>query len=152
MKNKNLLKKISTGLSVLALSTLMGSGISYSKEINPKGHEIPDVSKSEKLGSRYEDLTDKISGEETLFNYYLVKEPKENIEYIEIAVASINGKTFAYGVTTRYKQKDENAVTVEDFYTIYDEDGDGIFETKYNEEETGKRFIEDSLVPEWVLK
>jgi hypothetical protein len=148
MKKNNLTKKICTGLGVLALGAIIGSGICYSKEINLKGHEIPDVSQANKLGDRYEDLTDKIEGKETLFDYYLVKNPKEDVDYIEIAVASVKGKIFAYGITTAYKQK---GGTVEDFYTIYDEDGDGIFETKYTADETYNKHIEGSMLPEWVL-
>jgi hypothetical protein len=149
MENKNLVKKISKGLSILALSTLIGSGICYAKEMNPSGYAIPDVSQAHKLGNRYEDLTDKIEGKETLFDYYVVKNPREDVEYIQTTVASVKGKTFAYGITTAYKQK---GGTVEDFYTIYDEDGDGIFETKYTEYETYNKHVDGSMLPEWVLK
>lgn len=154
MKNKSLLKKFSKGLSILALSTLIGSGICYSKEINHKGHEIPDVSDTQvdKLGSRYEDLTDKIEGKETLFDYYTIKNPKEDIEYVEITKVSVKGKIFAYGITTGYKQKDKETEAIQEFYTIYDEDGDGIFETKYTDDETFNKCIEGHMLPEWVLK
>ncbi len=152
MENKSLIKKISQCLGVLALSTLIGSGICYSKETNHKGHEIPDVSQANKLGNRYEDLTDKIEGKETLFDYYIVKNPREDVEYIQTTVTSVKGKIFAYGTTTRFKQEDERAATVEDFYTIYDEDGDGIFETKYDEDETIEKSLDGSTLPEWVLK
>lgn len=153
MENKGLIKKISKCLGVLAFSTLIGSRIGYSKEINPKGHEIPDVSNTQvdKLGSRYEDITDKIDGKETCFDYYTLKNPKEDVEYVEITRASVKGKIFAYGITTGYKQKDKGTETM-DFYTIYDEDGDGIFETKYTDDETFNKFIEGSMLPEWVLK
>ena len=150
----NLTRKICTGLGILALSTVIGSGICYSKETNHLGHGIPDLSNTQvnKLGDRYEDLTDKIEGKETHFDYYLLENPKEDIEYVEIAVASINGKIFAYGVTTKFKQKNEGVPTIEDFYTIFDEDGDGIFETKYTEHETAQKYVEGDMVPEWVLK
>lgn len=154
MKKDNLTKKICTCLGVLTLGAIIGSGICYSKEINPKGHEIPDVSDTQvnKLGNRYEDITDMIEGKETLFDYYLVKNPKEDVEYVEITRASVKGKIFAYGITTGYKQKDKETEAIQDFYTIYDEDGDGIFETKYTDDETYNKFIEDSMLPEWVLK
>ncbi len=154
MEKKGLVKKISKCLGVLAFSTLIGSGVCYAKETNPQGYEIPNVSDTQvnKLGNRYEDLTDKIEGKETLFDYYLVKNPKEDVEYVEITRVSVKGKIFAYGVTTMFKQENERAKTIEDFYTIYDEDGDGIFETKYTDDETFNKCMEGSMLPEWVLK
>lgn len=154
MENKSLVKKISQCLGVLALGAIIGSGICYSKEVNPQGYEIPDVSNTQvdKLGNCYEDLTDKIEGKETCFDYYTVKNPKEDVEYVEITRVSVKGKIFAYGITTGYKQKAERTETIADFYTIFDEGGDGIFETKYTDDETFNKCMEGSMLPEWVLK
>ncbi|MBM3200624.1 hypothetical protein FJZ53_06820 [Candidatus Woesearchaeota archaeon] len=153
MVKESLVKKISKCLGVLALSAVIGSGICYSKEINPKGHKIPDEAQLDKyLGHRYEDLTDKIGGKETRFDYYIVEDPSKDVESIETTIASVNGKVFAYGITTRSNQHDEDGITIGDFYTIYDEDGDGIFETKYSDMETFDKCMEGKFLPDWVLK
>lgn len=154
MKKDNLTKKICTGLGVFVLGAIIGSGICYSKETNPKGYEIPDVSNTpvDKLGNHYEDLTDKIEGKETCFDYYTIKNPKEDVEYTQITRVSVKGKIFSYGITTGYKQKDKGTEAIEDFYTIFDEDGDGIFESKYTDDETFNKCIEGRMLPEWVLK
>ena len=153
MENKGLVKKISKCLSVLALSAVVGSGICYSKEINPKGYEIQDYGDLvQHLGHKHMDLSDKIDGRETRLDYYLIENPSEDIESIEITEMTVQSVAFAYGVTTTYKPKDKNSPAVQDRYAIFDEDGDEIFETKYTEEEVTKKFMDGSVLPDWILR
>lgn len=150
MKKNNLIKKISMGAGILALSTIIGSGICYSKETNPQGYEIPDLSQAEKAGTRYDDLTDKIDGAETCVEQYRFKSEKDGLNYLRISKVSVNEKVFLYGI--------QNFKT-DDVYAIADLDGDGIFETKYDNNELmytdkskGEFPAKKDLPPEWVLK
>jgi len=153
MGNKGLVKKISTGISVLALSALIGSGICYSKEINPQGYEIPDYGDLvQHLGHKHMDLTDKIEGRETRLDYYLIENQSEDIESVEITELTVQSIAFGYGVTTTYKQKDGKSPARQERYAIFDEDGDEIFETKYTEEEMNKKFMDGSVLPDWILR
>ena len=153
MKKDSLVKKISKGLSILTLSAMIGSGICYSKEINPKGYEIQDYGDLvQHLGHKHMDLTDRIEGRETRFDYYLIENPSEDIVSIEITELTVQSIVFAYGVTTTFKPKDKNLPPVQDRYAIFDEDGDEIFETKYTEEEVTKKFAEGSVLPDWILR
>jgi hypothetical protein len=141
MENKGLVKKISKCLGILAFSTLIGSGICYSKETNPQGYEIPDLSQASFHGTVYKDMTDKIDGPETRFDGYILENPKRGVYKI-----SINDKVFLYNIG--YYENNET-------YGIADLDGDGIFETKYNTEELRKKGespAKEDLPPEWVLK
>lgn len=153
MENKGLVKKISTCLSILAFSTIIGSGICYAKETNPQGYDIPYDSPSyEHLGHKHMDLTDKIGGKETRFDYYIIKNPSEDIESIEVTELTVQSIAFAYGVTITYKQKDEKSPAIQERYAIFDDDGDWIFETKYTEEEVTKKFVDGSVLPDWILR
>lgn len=153
MENKGLVKKITTSLGILALSGIIGTGICYSKEINPKGYEIPyDSPLYKHLGHKHMDLTDKIEGKETRFDYYLIENPSEDIESIEVTELTVQSVAFAYGVTTTFKQKDETSPAIQDRYAIFDEDGDEIFETKYTEDEVTKKFVDGSVLPDWILR
>lgn len=145
MKNTSLMKKIGTSLGVFALSVIIGSGVCYSKEINLQGYQIPDLSQAEKVGTRYDDLTDKIEGKETRVDQYKLENPERIVSKV-----SINEKVFLYGVS--------NHETGE-IYAIADMDGNGTFETRYNENDlkyTSKEKkdfpAKKELPPEWVLK
>lgn len=145
MKKGNMVKKVGQGLSVLALSILIGSGICYSKEVNSQGYKVPDLSNATFVKERYDDLTDKIEGKETQVEQYKLGNPERIVSKV-----SINEKVFLYGVS--------NHETGE-IYAIADMDGDGIFETRYDEKDltyTSKEKkdfpTKKELPPEWVLK
>lgn len=137
MKKSNLVKKIGQGLGILTLGMFIGSGICYAKETNPEGYAIPNISNATFMGTRYDDLTDKIDGPETRIDIY-------EMDKKDIYKVSINGNVFLYGIS------DDGT---KDLYAIADLNGDGIFETKYDVDEL--KFTEtrqDGKVPDFPAK
>ena len=58
----------------------------------------------------YTDLTDKIDGPETAFNYYIKTNPQEDVDYILVNEASVDGKIFMYSVGKQIKGKKAGSV------------------------------------------
>lgn len=141
MKLKKKLNTMNRSLLFSALGTLVAAQFCFGAEVNPQGYKIPDVSNAKKGTVQYYDLTDKIEGEETRIDNYYVKHPSGAFNgLVNVIKVSIRDRVFMYGVEG-----------LGDYYAIFDNDGNGIFETKYSEEEILKKQNEGSLIPEWVL-
>lgn len=147
MQKKSLVKKIGQGLGVLALSTFVGFGIGYAKEINPEGWATPDETRYQKVdedfyelqGKGYEYEGKKVKGEVKLESYVNLQEQKFYEKW------SLENKTFAYVIT---ESKEEDLYNV---YALVDKDGDKVFESKYDFPEDEKE-LEKEIIPVWVLK
>ncbi len=141
MKKSNLAKKVGQGLAILATGMLIGSGICYSKETNPKGYVIPDLSKAKVVGEpRYDDLTEKIEGPETRLDHYRTDKK-------DIYKASVKGHVFLYAI---------HDLETGELCAVADLNGDGIYETKYSQEDLtydqqGNFPAKKDLPPDWAL-
>jgi len=99
-------------------------------ELNLKGFSVPDLSQAEYLGYIRWDYTDRVAGAESLVRLYRTEGGAE------FRSVSTNGRIWLYYI------QDGEAPLVS-FY-LADENGDGVFETKFLRGETVP-------VPYWVL-
>lgn len=95
-------------------------GTVASAEYNAKGYAVPDLSGAKYLGKKIVDKINEITGKETIIKGYK-KNGKQFLIY-----SLRNGTIYAYGINVKNKVKR---------YVIYDNDNDGIFESK------GKSFL-----------
>ena len=126
MKNLNTLKKI--GLATL-IALPLTFGLAESKEINPKGYETPDLTdlspKDVRIGL--------INGQPRIYmeRFYTENKRVDKMYYDN----GKDKKLFGYFLD-HYKPEEPD-------YGIYDMDGDGLFESKYDADEALD-------LPEWV--
>lgn len=117
------------------------SRIAHAFETSDIGFPLPTVDKNTVSRGRARfDATDRIEGKETVVSSFMNLDVNDT-DYLGFKVWSIAGFPFAYLVNA--KGKVNGKVTYG--YTLLDNDGDGIFETKYAANE---KFD----IPEWVIQ
>jgi hypothetical protein len=122
---------------ILCFIVLAGFGAlaAQAVEIKKDGWLFPQPALAEKMAIRPKDYTDRIPGQETLVKIY-----KKKTEDVVFDILEIDGEVYA--CQFHIKGKDGEPPTV---YVIVDEDGDGVFESKYSAGETARP-------PEWVIQ
>ena len=121
-----------------ALPEMRTTETAAARDATEKGFEIPDLSFAFLTGSFYLDFTARIEGEETRIDNYVMKTPEGSL--LNICKGSVKKKVFMYEIEGTGSH-----------YAIVDNDGDGVFESRYDKDDLVRKKREGSLVPKWLL-